>query len=105
MTFCVRLCVCSVDEGPVFAMCMAGRGDRATLGQWISDLQRDNPVLGRVPTLFRLDPGPQHLQGGGDDEESDRRHRLHVETEEDDPRPGEDQAVLDEEPRRGRGKL
>uniref|UniRef100_A0A3P9HXK9 Evolutionarily conserved signaling intermediate in Toll pathway, mitochondrial n=1 Tax=Oryzias latipes TaxID=8090 RepID=A0A3P9HXK9_ORYLA len=91
-----------LDEGPVYAMCMAGCGDQATLGQWISDLQQENPVLGRVPTLFRLDPGPQHLQGGDDDEESDR---LHVETEEDDPRPGEDQAVLDEEPRRGRGKL
>ncbi|KAK0154499.1 Evolutionarily conserved signaling intermediate in Toll pathway, mitochondrial [Merluccius polli] len=53
-----------VDEGPVFAMCMTGRGDQATLNQWISGLQETNAVLGRVPTLFRLDAGPRELQSG-----------------------------------------
>ncbi|TNN57106.1 Evolutionarily conserved signaling intermediate in Toll pathway, mitochondrial [Liparis tanakae] len=52
-----------LDEGPVFAMCMAGRGDQAVLNQWISGLQENNPILGRVPTLFRLDAGPRELQG------------------------------------------
>ncbi|KAF6730843.1 Evolutionarily conserved signaling intermediate in Toll pathway, mitochondrial [Oryzias melastigma] len=89
-----------LDEGPVFAMCMTSQGDQTTLGQWISDLQLNNPILGRVPTLFRLDPGPQHLQRG-DEEESDHGHQLHEESDKDDPQPGEDtETVLEEEPRR-----
>lgn len=51
-----------MDEGPVFAMCMTSQGNQATLNQWISGLQQDNPILGQVPTLFRLDPGPRELQ-------------------------------------------
>lgn len=51
-----------VDEGPVFAMCMTGSGDQATLNQWISGLQQNNPILGRVPTLFRLEAPPKELQ-------------------------------------------
>lgn len=51
-----------MDEGPVFAMCMTGQGDQATLNQWISGLQQNNPILGQVPTLFRLDAGPKELQ-------------------------------------------
>ncbi|NWR68040.1 ECSIT protein, partial [Bucorvus abyssinicus] len=50
-----------VEEGPVFALCMAGSGDRRTLGQWIAGLQETNPVLGRTPVVFRLvegDPPP-----------------------------------------------
>ncbi|RMB93801.1 hypothetical protein DUI87_29793 [Hirundo rustica rustica] len=43
-----------VEEGPVFALCMAGAGDRRTLGRWISGLQEENPVLGRAPVVFRL---------------------------------------------------
>lgn len=81
-------------------MCMTSQGDQTTLGQWISDLQLNNPILGRVPTLFRLDPGPQHLQRG-DEEESDHGHQLHEESDKDDPQPGEDtETVLEEEPRR-----
>uniref|UniRef100_A0A8C6TNU5 Evolutionarily conserved signaling intermediate in Toll pathway, mitochondrial n=1 Tax=Neogobius melanostomus TaxID=47308 RepID=A0A8C6TNU5_9GOBI len=51
-----------LDEGPVFAMCMASQGDQATLNQWISSLQETNPMLGQVPTLFRLDSGSRELQ-------------------------------------------
>ncbi|NXX41756.1 ECSIT protein, partial [Tricholaema leucomelas] len=43
-----------VEEGPVFALCMAGAGDRRTLGKWIAGLQRTNPVLGHTPVVFRL---------------------------------------------------
>ncbi|XP_065514181.1 evolutionarily conserved signaling intermediate in Toll pathway, mitochondrial-like, partial [Caloenas nicobarica] len=46
-----------VQEGPVFALCMAGAGDRRTLGRWIAGLQRNNPVLGRTPVVFRLGGG------------------------------------------------
>lgn len=55
-----------MDEGPVFAMCMTSQGDQATLNQWISGLQETNPILGRVPTLFRLEAGPRELQGVAD---------------------------------------
>lgn len=51
-----------VEEGPVFAMCMTSQGDQATLNQWISGLQENNPILGHVPTLFRLEAGPRELQ-------------------------------------------
>ncbi|XP_062367831.1 evolutionarily conserved signaling intermediate in Toll pathway, mitochondrial [Cinclus cinclus] len=46
-----------VEEGPVFALCMAGAGDRHTLGRWISGLQEENPVLGCTPVVFRLTDG------------------------------------------------
>ncbi|NXQ61027.1 ECSIT protein, partial [Anthoscopus minutus] len=36
----------AVEEGPVFALCMAGASDRRTLGRWISGLQEENPGLG-----------------------------------------------------------
>lgn len=49
-------------EGAVYAMCMAGQGDQATLAQWISGLQENNPVLGQVPTVFHLDSGFRELQ-------------------------------------------
>lgn len=58
--------VCSfdpaVEEGAVYAMCMAGQGDQATLSQWISGLQETCPILGQIPTVFRLDSGPRELQ-------------------------------------------
>lgn len=63
----------AVDEGPVFAMCMTSQGDQATLNQWISSLQKSNPILSQVPTLFRLDSGPQELQGV--ETESGHQHR------------------------------
>ncbi|XP_072255634.1 evolutionarily conserved signaling intermediate in Toll pathway, mitochondrial [Pyxicephalus adspersus] len=48
-----------VDEGPVYAMCMAG--DEKLLAKWIQGLQETNPILGEVPVLFRLTSGPQEL--------------------------------------------
>ncbi|XP_030331151.1 evolutionarily conserved signaling intermediate in Toll pathway, mitochondrial [Strigops habroptila] len=46
-----------VEEGPVFALCMAGAGDRRTLGKWLSGLQEENPVLGETPVIFRINEG------------------------------------------------
>ncbi|ELV14291.1 Evolutionarily conserved signaling intermediate in Toll pathway, mitochondrial [Tupaia chinensis] len=43
-----------VEEGPVFAMCMAGAHDQVTLGKWIQGLQETNPVLAQIPVVFRL---------------------------------------------------
>ncbi|XP_064355435.1 evolutionarily conserved signaling intermediate in Toll pathway, mitochondrial [Dromaius novaehollandiae] len=43
-----------VEEGPVFGLCMAGAGDRATLARWLAGLQLRNPVLARTPVVFRL---------------------------------------------------
>ncbi|XP_021563434.1 evolutionarily conserved signaling intermediate in Toll pathway, mitochondrial isoform X3 [Carlito syrichta] len=43
-----------VEEGPVFAMCMAGAHDQATLAKWIQGLQETNPVLAHIPVVFRL---------------------------------------------------
>lgn len=51
-----------MDEGPVYAICMTSQGDEATLNLWISGLQKSNHILGQVPTLFRLDPGPREQQ-------------------------------------------
>lgn len=51
-----------LDEGPVFAMCMTNQGDQATLNQWLSGLQETNPMLARVPALFRLNSGSKELQ-------------------------------------------
>ncbi|NWS50958.1 ECSIT protein, partial [Probosciger aterrimus] len=47
----------TVEEGPIFALCMAGAGDRRTLGKWLSGLQEENPVLGKTPVIFRLNEG------------------------------------------------
>ncbi|XP_072458374.1 evolutionarily conserved signaling intermediate in Toll pathway, mitochondrial isoform X4 [Notamacropus eugenii] len=43
-----------VEEGPVFAMCMAGAHDQATLAKWIQGLQITNPALAHIPVVFRL---------------------------------------------------
>ncbi|XP_064293345.1 evolutionarily conserved signaling intermediate in Toll pathway, mitochondrial isoform X2 [Phalacrocorax carbo] len=55
-----------VEEGPVFALCMAGAGDRHTLSKWIAGLQEANPILGRTPVIFRLEDGdtPAGAPGG-----------------------------------------
>lgn len=82
-----------VDEGPVFAMCMTSQGDQATLNQWISGLQQNNPILGQIPTLFRLDAGPKELQGAADPE---------TQTEERQPEE-EPEVTVEEEPRRSQG--
>ncbi|NXV04652.1 ECSIT protein, partial [Cettia cetti] len=55
-----------VEEGPVFALCMAGSGDRRTLARWIAALQQQNPVLGHAPVVFRL-------TGAGGDPSADPR--------------------------------
>lgn len=44
----------TVEEGPVFAMCMAGAHDQATLAKWIQGLQETNPALAQIPVIFRL---------------------------------------------------
>ncbi|XP_073743877.1 evolutionarily conserved signaling intermediate in Toll pathway, mitochondrial isoform X3 [Callorhinus ursinus] len=43
-----------VEEGPVFAICMAGAHDQATLAKWIQGLQETNPALAQIPVVFRL---------------------------------------------------
>ncbi|XP_045921628.1 evolutionarily conserved signaling intermediate in Toll pathway, mitochondrial [Micropterus dolomieu] len=89
-----------LDEGPVFAMCMTSQGDQATLNQWISGLQQSNPILGQVPTLFRLDAGPKELQGAAETESSHHRRpdpEIQREPEE------ECEVIVEEEPRRSQG--
>lgn len=95
--FCVLY---PVVEGPVFAMCMTSQGDQATLNQWISSLQQDNPILGQVPTLFRLDTGPKELQGAADSE-SGYQHNPDPESQREERPPEEEpELVVEEEPRR-----
>lgn len=92
-----------MDEGPVFAMCMTSQGDQATLNQWISGLQQNNPILGQVPTLFRLNAGPKELQGVGDTE-SEHHRKPEQETQREERQPEEEPEVLEEErPRRSHG--
>ncbi|XP_023153244.1 evolutionarily conserved signaling intermediate in Toll pathway, mitochondrial [Amphiprion ocellaris] len=92
-----------LDEGPVFAMCMTSQGDQATLNQWISGLQENNPILGQAPTLFRLDSGPRELQGVADSESS-HSHQPHPETQGQEPLSGEEaEVIVEEEPRRSQG--
>lgn len=92
-----------MDEGPVFAMCMTSQGDQATLNQWISGLQQNNPVLGQVPTLFRLDAGPRELQGAADTE-SGHSHRPEPDTQREESQPEEDSEVtVEEDLRRSQG--
>ncbi|KAM6229477.1 LOW QUALITY PROTEIN: evolutionarily conserved signaling intermediate in Toll pathway, mitochondrial [Spheniscus humboldti] len=54
-----------VEEGPIFALCMAGAGDQRTLGKWIAGLQEANPVLGRTPVVFLGDGDPPVGAPGG----------------------------------------
>ncbi|XP_034712692.1 evolutionarily conserved signaling intermediate in Toll pathway, mitochondrial isoform X1 [Etheostoma cragini] len=92
-----------LDEGPVFAMCMTSQGDEAVLNQWISGLQQNNPILGQVPTLFRLDAGPRQLQGPADTE-SAHHHRTDPRPPKEKRQPEEEPVVMaDEEPRRSQG--
>ncbi|XP_058280824.1 evolutionarily conserved signaling intermediate in Toll pathway, mitochondrial isoform X2 [Hylobates moloch] len=51
-----------VEEGPVFAMCMAGAHDQATLAKWIQGLQETNPTLAQIPVVFRLVGSTGELQ-------------------------------------------
>lgn len=98
------LCVLyPVDEGPVFAMCMTSQGDQATLNQWISGLQQNNPILGQVPTLFRLDAGPKEMQGAAETE-SGHHYRPDPATQREERQPEEEPEVtVEEEPSRSQG--
>ncbi|KAM4611954.1 evolutionarily conserved signaling intermediate in Toll pathway, mitochondrial [Polymixia lowei] len=95
-----------LDEGPVFAMCMTNQGDQATLNQWISNLQQANPILGHIPTLFRLDAGPRELQGVADID-AGHGYRPHPETDtkgREEPQPEQEpDIIIEEEPRQSRG--
>ena len=85
----------TVEEGQVYAMCMSGQGDQATLNQWISGLQENNPILGRIPTLFRLDAGPREVV------DPDPGHGFEADPEMDarpgEEKPGSDTVVVEEE--------
>ncbi|XP_051827555.1 evolutionarily conserved signaling intermediate in Toll pathway, mitochondrial isoform X1 [Antechinus flavipes] len=61
-----------VEEGPVFAMCMAGAHDQATLAKWIQGLQITNPALARIPVVFRLGAVGAELQLAGHQERQDQ---------------------------------
>lgn len=91
------LCVLQqpVDEGPVFAMCMTGKRDQATLNQWISGLQQNNPILGQVPTLFRLEAGPKEMQQVANTESGDQHSSEPEREPEEEPK-----EPLEEEPQR-----
>ncbi|XP_069460313.1 evolutionarily conserved signaling intermediate in Toll pathway, mitochondrial [Ambystoma mexicanum] len=58
-----------VHEGQVYAMCMVGSGDQATLAKWISGLQETNPILGRTSVIFRLESGTREIQATSDREQ------------------------------------
>ncbi|XP_068443988.1 evolutionarily conserved signaling intermediate in Toll pathway, mitochondrial [Clinocottus analis] len=88
-----------LDEGAVFAMCMVGQGDQAVLNQWISGLQENNPILGQVPTLFRLDPGPRELQGPAETD-SAHHHGPEPETQTEERHPQEEPELTVEEEQR-----
>ncbi|KAG7252648.1 hypothetical protein CRUP_000055 [Coryphaenoides rupestris] len=90
-------------------MCMTSQGDQVTLNQWISGLQETNPILGQVPTLFRLENSPGQLQNT-----QAQGHRPHTvpEPEPEAWAPGggdvgpprqEVDVTLEEEPQRSRG--
>lgn len=77
-----------VVEGAVYAMCMTGQGDQATLAQWISGLQENNPILGQVPTVFRLDSGFRELQKVED---------IHHDSEQNQHSGAEEEHIIEEE--------
>lgn len=86
-----------LDEGPVFAMCMTSQGDQATLNQWISGLQETNPMLGKVPTLFRLDSGSRELQASPDSQPSSDQGQQEPKVESEEHTAAEE---VEEEPQR-----
>lgn len=51
-----------VEEGPVFAICIAGAHDQSTLAKWIQGLQETNPALAQIPVVFRLTGSAGELQ-------------------------------------------
>ncbi|KAM9731188.1 evolutionarily conserved signaling intermediate in Toll pathway, mitochondrial isoform 2-T3 [Dama dama] len=79
-----------VEEGPVFAICVAGAHDQATLAKWIQGLQETNPALARIPVVFRLsgssgellasssepeEPPPPPPEGQEEEEDSQQRQQ------------------------------
>ncbi|XP_029772968.1 evolutionarily conserved signaling intermediate in Toll pathway, mitochondrial isoform X2 [Suricata suricatta] len=79
-----------VEEGPVFAICMAGAHDQATLAKWIQGLQETNPALAQIPVVFRLarstrellatssgleEPPPPPPEGLEEEEDSQQRQQ------------------------------
>uniref|UniRef100_A0A3Q3X7W6 Evolutionarily conserved signaling intermediate in Toll pathway, mitochondrial n=1 Tax=Mola mola TaxID=94237 RepID=A0A3Q3X7W6_MOLML len=79
-----------LDEGPIFAMCMTSQGDQATLNQWISGLQQNNPILGQVPTLLLLDAGSKRAT----DSESGHQHSTNPDNQREEREPEEEPEVL-----------
>ncbi|KAI1902633.1 hypothetical protein AGOR_G00017960 [Albula goreensis] len=77
-----------VEEGPVFAMCMAEKGDQATLAKWISGLQETNPILGRIATVFRVESGPCEIQSAAEPESAPAQES------EPEPEPAEEEKPL-----------
>ncbi|XP_030052832.1 evolutionarily conserved signaling intermediate in Toll pathway, mitochondrial [Microcaecilia unicolor] len=65
-----------VEEGLIFAMCMVGSGDQATLAKWISGLQETNPILGHIPVVFRLESSPHEIQAVPEVEETDEEEAI-----------------------------
>nr|XP_019600558.1 PREDICTED: evolutionarily conserved signaling intermediate in Toll pathway, mitochondrial isoform X3 [Rhinolophus sinicus] len=75
-----------VEEGPIFAMCMAGAHDQATLAKWIQGLQETNPALAQIPVVFRLAASSgELLASSGLEEPSPPPPPEEQEEEEDDP--------------------
>lgn len=64
-----------VEEGPVFAICIAGAHDQETLAKWIQGLQEANPALARIPVVFRLagSSGELRTASGLEDSRQTRR--------------------------------
>ncbi|XP_063150489.1 evolutionarily conserved signaling intermediate in Toll pathway, mitochondrial [Candoia aspera] len=62
-----------VEEGPVFAMCMAGAESKVTLAKWIVSLQETNPILHDIAVIFRLTSSTQELQPNKEIEEDNAR--------------------------------
>ncbi|XP_048198229.1 evolutionarily conserved signaling intermediate in Toll pathway, mitochondrial [Perognathus longimembris pacificus] len=77
-----------VEEGPIFAMCMAGANDQTTLAKWIQGLQETNPALAQIPVIFRLarvsgelltssgiEEPPEPLSTGDQDDDNHQRQQ------------------------------
>ncbi|XP_006905902.1 evolutionarily conserved signaling intermediate in Toll pathway, mitochondrial [Pteropus alecto] len=79
-----------VEEGPIFAICMAGAHDQATLAKWIQGLQETNPALAQIPVVFRLaastgellasssgqeEPSPPPPEGQEEEEDNSQRQQ------------------------------
>lgn len=75
----------TVEEGPIFAMCMAGAHDQATLAKWIQGLQETNPALAQIPVVFRLAASTGELLASSGLEEPSPPPPEEQEEEEDDP--------------------